>query len=185
MNDHTEHAGMRELIAFRIGEQEFCVDIMTVREIRGFAAATPLPHAPNFVVGVINLRGTVLPVIDQRNRLGLPSLPRSEGQRIMVYMLGARRTGFIVDSVAEVLRIPRAQIAPAPSLSSEQSQLISRVANLQGDKRLVMLIDPRHLLDGGDLQAMHGMEGMDGMHGDRGEAGESITAEAVRRSEFA
>lgn len=186
-NDETESSDDdMQVVIFRLGAEEFGVPIMSVQEIvRVPETLTRVPKTPSFVEGVINLRGTVLPVIDQRNRLGLPSLPRSEGQRIMVYMLGARRTGFIVDSVAEVLRIPRAQIAPAPSLSSEQSQLISRVANLQGDKRLVMLIDPRHLLDGGDLQAMHGMEGMDGMHGDRGEAGESITAEAVRRFEFA
>jgi len=67
------------------------------------------------------------------------------------------RTGFIVDSVAEVLRIPRADIAPAPSMSEEQSLLISRVANLQGSKRLVMLIDPQHLLQGREMQAMQRM----------------------------
>ena len=107
---------------------------------------------------MINLRGTVLPVIDQRARLGLPVIERSEGQRIMVYMLGGLRTGFIVDSVAEVLRIPKAQIAPAPALSDEQSRLISRVANLQGAKRLVMLIDPQHLLQGSEMQAVQGMQ---------------------------
>jgi purine-binding chemotaxis protein CheW len=69
-------------------------------------------------------------------------------------MLGGLRTGFIVDSVAEVLRIARQHIVPAPSMSSEQSQLISRVANLEGAKRIVMLIDPAQLLEGGELRAM-------------------------------
>ncbi|MBX3602144.1 MAG: purine-binding chemotaxis protein CheW [Rubrivivax sp.] len=146
-----------QVVIFRLGAEEFGVPIMSVQEIvRVPEVLTRVPKTPAFVEGVINLRGTVLPVIDQRSRLGLPALPRSEGQRIMVYMLGGQRTGFIVDSVAEVLRIPRALVAPAPALSAEQSRLISRVANLQGDKRLVMLIDPRHLLQGGELQAVHG-----------------------------
>ncbi len=149
-----------QVVIFRLGAEEFGVPIMSVQEIvRVPEALTRVPKTPPFVEGVINLRGTVLPVIDQRSRLGLPTLARSEGQRIMVYMLGGQRTGFIVDSVAEVLRIPRAHIAPAPALSEEQSRLISRVANLQGDKRLVMLIDPRHLLQGSELQAVHGMGG--------------------------
>lgn len=146
-----------QVVIFRLGAEEFGVPIMSVQEIvRVPEALTRVPKTPAFVEGVINLRGTVLPVIDQRSRLGLPTLPRSEGQRIMVYMLGGQRTGFIVDSVAEVLRIPRAHIAPAPALSEEQSRLISRVANLQGDKRLVMLIDPSQLLQGSELQEVHG-----------------------------
>jgi purine-binding chemotaxis protein CheW len=146
------------VVIFRLGAEEFGVPIMSVQEIvRVPETLTRVPKTPAFVEGVINLRGTVLPVIDQRSRLGLPVVPRSESQRIMVYMLGGLRTGFIVDSVAEVLRIPRADIAPAPSMSEEQSQLISRVANLQGSKRLVMLIDPQHLLQGREMQAMQRM----------------------------
>ena len=147
-----------QVVIFRLGAEEFGVPIMSVQEIvRVPETLTRVPKTPAFVEGVINLRGTVLPVIDQRSRLGLPVVPRSESQRIMVYMLGGLRTGFIVDSVAEVLRIPRADIAPAPSMSEEQSQLISRVANLQGSKRLVMLIDPQHLLQGREMQAMQRM----------------------------
>lgn len=144
-----------QVVIFRLGAEEFGVPIMSVQEIvRVPETLTRVPRTPSFVEGVINLRGTVLPVIDQRSRLGLPAIERNDRQRIMVYLLGGLRTGFIVDSVAEVLRIPRAQIMPAPALSQEQSGLISRVANLQADKRMVMLIDPRHLLQGPELQAM-------------------------------
>jgi purine-binding chemotaxis protein CheW len=144
-----------QVVIFRLGAEEFGVPIMSVQEIvRVPETLTRVPKTPPFVEGVINLRGTVLPVIDQRSRLGLPAIERSEGQRIMVYLLGGMRTGFIVDSVAEVLRIPRAHISPAPVLSQEQARLISQVANLPGDKRLVMLIDPQHLLQGGELQAI-------------------------------
>ena len=110
-----------QVVIFRLGAEEFGVPIMSVQEIvRVPEALTRVPKTPPFVEGVINLRGTVLPVIDQRSRLGLPTLARSEGQRIMVYMLGGQRTGFIVDSVAEVLRIPRAHIAPAPAHSARR-----------------------------------------------------------------
>jgi len=144
-----------QVVIFRLGAEEFGVPIMSVQEIvRVPETLTRVPRTPAFVEGVINLRGTVLPVIDQRGRLGLPLIERNDSQRIMVYLLGGMRTGFIVDSVAEVLRIPRNLIVPAPMLSDEQSHLISRVANLQGDKRLVMLIDPAHLLQGREIQAV-------------------------------
>lgn len=144
-----------QVVIFRLGAEEFGVPIMSVQEIvRVPETLTRVPRTPPFVEGVINLRGTVLPVIDQRSRLGLPLIERNDRQRIMVYLLSGVRTGFIVDSVAEVLRIPRAQIAPAPALSSEQSLLIDRIANLEGDKRLVMLVDPAHLLQGGEVQAI-------------------------------
>lgn len=151
-----------QVVIFRLGTEEFGVPIMTVQEIvRVPETLTRVPKTPAFVEGVINLRGTVLPVIDQRSRLGLPAVPRSEGQRIMVYTLDGQRTGFIVDSVAEVLRIPRADITPAPTLSETQGRLIHRVANLQAHKRLVMLIDPAHLLQGNELLAVRGL-GEDG-----------------------
>ncbi len=144
-----------QVVIFRLGAEEFGVPIMSVQEIvRVPETLTRVPRTPPFVEGVINLRGTVLPVIDQRSRLGLPLIERNDRQRIMVYLLGGMRTGFIVDSVAEVLRIPRGHIVPAPTMSNEQSQLISRVANLEGDKRMVMLIDPQHLLQGGEVRAM-------------------------------
>lgn len=136
-----------QVVIFKLGAEEFGVPIMTVQEIvRVPDNLTRIPKTPEFVEGVINLRGTVLPVIDQRLRLGMDAIERNEGQRIMVYLLDGVRTGFIVDAVAEVLRIPKAQITRSPTLSDEQSKLISQIAKLNGDKRLVMLLDPRQLL---------------------------------------
>ena len=147
-----------QVVIFRLGAEEFGVPIMSVQEIvRVPDALTRVPRTPAFVEGVINLRGTVLPVIDQRSRLGLAAIERNDRQRIMVYLLNGMRTGFIVDSVAEVLRIPRRLIVPAPALSDEQRHLISHVANLQGDKRLVMLIDPQHLLQGREVEDIQGL----------------------------
>jgi purine-binding chemotaxis protein CheW len=147
-----------QVVIFRLGAEEFGVPIMSVQEIvRVPDTLTRVPRTPAFVEGVINLRGTVLPVIDQRGRLGLPLIERNDRQRIMVYLLAGMRTGFIVDSVAEVLRIPRQHIVAAPAMSDEQNALISRVANLEGAKRLVMLIDPAHLLAGREVEAMAGI----------------------------
>jgi len=156
-DDNFEGSGGEDaqVVIFRLGAEEFGVPIMSVQEIvRVPATLTRVPRTPAFVEGVINLRGTVLPVIDQRSRLGLPLIERNERQRIMVYLLGGKRTGFIVDSVAEVLRIPRQHIVPAPAMSDEQGRLIGSVAKLDGDKRMVLLLDPTQLLQGPEVQAM-------------------------------
>ncbi len=156
-DDNGEGSGDEDaqVVIFRLGAEEFGVPIMSVQEIvRVPATLTRVPRTPAFVEGVINLRGTVLPVIDQRSRLGLPLIARNERQRIMVYLLGGKRTGFIVDSVAEVLRIPRQHIVPAPAMSAEQGRLIGSVAKLDGDKRMVLLLDPTQLLQGPEVQAM-------------------------------
>ena len=151
-----------QVVIFRLGAEEFGVPIMSVQEIvRVPESLTKVPKTPSFVEGVINLRGTVLPVIDQRVRLGMPAIERNDRQRIMVYTLGSGlRTGFIVDSVAEVLRIPRSHIERSPELSDEQSRLITQVAKLDKDKRLVMLIEPSQLLGGREIGAVQSM--MDG-----------------------
>ena len=144
-----------QVVIFRLANEEFGVPIMSVQEIvRVPETLTRVPKTPHFVEGVINLRGTVLPVIDQRTRLGMGAIERNDRQRIMVYLLGGLRTGFIVDSVAEVLRIPKSQLAPAPDMSDEQSRLIRQVAKLDGDRRLVMLLDPTQLLQGSELSDM-------------------------------
>lgn len=159
-DDSHEQAGHgsdddTQVVIFRLANEEFGVPIMSVQEIvRVPESLTRVPKTPHFVEGVINLRGTVLPVIDQRTRLGMGAIERNDRQRIMVYLLGGLRTGFIVDSVAEVLRIPKTQLAPAPDMSDEQSRLIRQVAKLDGDRRLVMLLDPTQLLQGSELSDM-------------------------------
>ncbi|MFN7723571.1 MAG: chemotaxis protein CheW [Rubrivivax sp.] len=147
-----------QVVIFRLGAEEFGVPIMTVQEIvRVPEVLTKVPKTPKFVEGVINLRGTVLPVVDQRSRFGMDNIERNDRQRIMVYTLNGLRTGFIVDSVAEVLRIPRHSIETAPELSDEQSRLITKVAKLDHDKRLVMLIDPSQLLGARESSAVEKM----------------------------
>jgi purine-binding chemotaxis protein CheW len=141
-----------QVVVFRLDKEEFGVPIDSVQEIvRVPEQLTNVPRAPSFVEGVINLRGSVLPVIDLRRRLGMSTIERSDRQRVMVFLISGMRTGFIVDSVAEVLKIHKSAIEPAPHLSSEQVKLVSRMANLEKQKRMVQLIEPAHLIDDGDM----------------------------------
>jgi purine-binding chemotaxis protein CheW len=154
-----------QVVVFRLDKEEFGVPIRSVQEIvRVPEELTRVPHAPRFVEGVINLRGSVLPVIDLRIRLGLDRVERSDRQRIMVFLLNGVRTGFVVDQVAEVLRISKHSIEPAPALSSEQGKLLSRMANLEKQKRMVQLLDPEHLVDNGHLSDLASISDQDGSH---------------------
>jgi purine-binding chemotaxis protein CheW len=144
-----------QVVVFRLGKEEFGAPIDTVQEIvRVPEQLTHVPKAPPFVEGVINLRGAVLPVVDLRRRLDMPPTERTDRQRVMVFLIGGIRTGFIVDSVAEVLRIPKSAIEPTPRLSSDQGKLLARMANLGAQKRLVQLIAPSYLLEGTDLATL-------------------------------
>ncbi len=123
----------QELISFRIGEQEFCVDIMAVREIRGWTQATPLPQAPSYVRGVINLRGAVLPIVDLSARLGLGDTEPSVRNVIIVVRIGSRLVGLLVDAVSEVLTATAEMIQPTPDVSSDAVKMfIKGILALEG-----------------------------------------------------
>jgi purine-binding chemotaxis protein CheW len=150
-----------QFVIFRLANEEYGAPIASVQEIvRVPEEMTHLPKAPSFIKGVVNLRGAILPVIDQRTRFDLDDIERNDRQRIMVFMIGGIRTGFIVDSVSEVLKIPASAIGPTPALSDEQSRLISRVANLESKKRMILLIDVDHLLESDELGAVNDAAGI-------------------------
>jgi purine-binding chemotaxis protein CheW len=109
----------RELIAFRVGKQEFCIDVMIVREIRGWTAATALPRAPRYVRGVINLRGAVLPIVELAVRLGLPSSEPTARNVIIVVQTGGQQIGLLVDAVSDILTATDSQIQPSPDVASD------------------------------------------------------------------
>lgn len=147
-----------QVVVFRLAEGEFGVPIDSVQEIvRVPDELTHVPMAPAFVEGVINLRGMVLPVIDQRKRLDLPGIERHDRQRIMVFLLGGVRTGFIVDAVTEVLKIPKSAIEASPRLTGDQTRLLGRVANLERQKRMIQLLDPAFLVDEQDSRQLSAM----------------------------
>ena len=108
-----------EFVAFRIGAQEFCIDIMSVREIRGWTPATPLPHAPSYVRGVINLRGSVLPIVDLAERLGFPPIEATVRQVIIVVQVGGQIIGLLVDAVSDILTQSTENIQPTPDIATD------------------------------------------------------------------
>jgi purine-binding chemotaxis protein CheW len=136
-----------QFVVFRVAEEEYGVPIDAVQEIvRIPDQLTRIPKAPSFIEGVVNLRGAVLPVIDQRRRFALPDIPHNDRQRIMVFMIHGVRTGFIVDSVSEVLKISRSQISLAPDVATHVGSAISRVANIVNKKRMILMLDVERLL---------------------------------------
>ncbi|WP_340160970.1 chemotaxis protein CheW [uncultured Hoeflea sp.] len=108
---------MLELIAFTLGDQEFCIEVVSVREIRSWTPATMLPHSPDHVRGVINLRGAVLPVMDLALRLGLAPAEPSQGSVIIVTQIGSQIVGLLVDLVSDIFTISAEEIHPAPDVS--------------------------------------------------------------------
>lgn len=141
-----------ELVAFRLSGQEFCVDIMDVREIRGWTPVTPIPHAPHYVTGVINLRGSVLPIIDLSSRFGMAATVPSERHVIIVMQLGNRTAGLLVDAVSDVLSCDTSSIQPTPDVISSLAQSFIRgVLALNG--RLISVVTPEQILPEAQVEA--------------------------------
>ena len=144
-----------QFVVFKLDEQEYAVPIETVQEIvRIPEGLTHVPKTPDFVEGVINLRGNVLPVIDLRKRFDLQEKQRDEHQRIMVFVIDNISVGFIVDSVNEVLKIPKSVIQKSPELSAEQAKIFTRVANLEKQGRIIQIIEPKELLNKEELKEL-------------------------------
>jgi purine-binding chemotaxis protein CheW len=139
MSDAILAPGHRELIAFRVGTQEFCVDIMVVREIRGWSPATPMPHAPDFVRGVINLRGAVLPVIDLSARLGLGEVAPTPRHVIIVAKVGSQTVGLLVDAVSDILTATDETIQPPPEVGCDTARTFVK-GILAVDGRMISLV---------------------------------------------
>lgn len=153
----TSRAAVAEdqFVVFRLVDEEFGVDIATVQEIvRVPEDLAKVPCTDDFIRGVMNLRGAVIPLIDQRARFNLPPCDANDRQRIVVFTLGGVQTGFIVDSVSEVMRIRHDRIRPAPDMSENQRRLIRRVANLPESKRMILLLDAEKLLDAEQYEAV-------------------------------
>lgn len=140
MTEALTNAADRELIAFRIGEQEFCVDIMSVREIRGWTPATPLPRAPGYMKGVINLRGAVLPIIDLGARFGLRTAEPTARHVIMVAHVGGRLVGLLVDAVSDIVQLDDGAVQPTPDVASDEVRtFVKGIFAIDG--RMISLID--------------------------------------------
>lgn len=137
----------RQFLVFRLGDEEFGLPIQSVDEVaRVPNKITRLPRTPKFLEGVVNLRGEVLPVVDQRRRFDMPALDARAQRRLVVIRTENHKAGLIVDSVSEVLRCVAGEIEPAPNLSNETVKLVHGVVNLEEEGRIVLLLDPAELL---------------------------------------
>lgn len=134
-----------ELLSFRLAEQEYSVDIMAVREIRGWSRATPLPHAPAHVRGVINLRGTVLPVVDLSTRLGMAPVEGDPRNVIIVVQVGDQTAGLLVDAVSDILALPRSELQPPPDLAADAAHSFIEALTIV-DGRMVRVLDLQAVL---------------------------------------
>jgi len=144
---------LTQLVTFSIGEEEFGVNILQVQEIIRTMEITNVPRAPEFVEGVINLRGKVIPIVDMRRRFGLESKEHDKYTRIIVIEIDMIIVGFVVDAVSEVLRIPANSVQPPPPVvAGMDSDYIDGVGKL--DDRLLILLDLDSLLDNEEKEAL-------------------------------
>ncbi len=144
--------GVRQFITFTLGAQEYGVDIMLVREIKGWSETTSLPQAPPHVRGVINLRGIIVPIFDLRARFGLgPTVP-TRMHVVIIVIAGGRTTGLLVDAVSDILSVSPEQVRPVPDFGTDvDSQFLEGLVSL--DARMVTLVRLDRLIGLGEFRA--------------------------------
>ncbi len=150
-----------QLVTFKVAEEEYGVDILSVQEIIRHTGITKVPSAPAFVEGILNLRGKVIPIVDMRKRFGLVSKEPDPQTRIVVFALESGVIGCLVDSVSEVLRLPASMVDAAPAVvSGVDSKYIRGVGRLgsERDGRLLILLDSGQMLTVEEMDALHGQD---------------------------
>jgi purine-binding chemotaxis protein CheW len=141
-----------QFLTFTLQNEEYGIEILKVQEIKGFSKITPIPNAPSFVRGVMNLRGTVVPIIDLRARFAMTEKEYDQFTCIIVVNVGTRVVGLVVDTVSDVLNIPNDSIADPPELASVgDSSCITGMGKL--GERIVMLLDTGRLVGVEELSA--------------------------------
>jgi purine-binding chemotaxis protein CheW len=148
VHDDAGSGALRKVLTFSLGAEVYGVDILRLKEIRGWSPVTRLPHTPGYLLGVLNLRGVVIPVIDLRLRFGLSATEVTPITVIIVLSLqtaaGASECGIVVDSVRDVLDIDTQSIRPAPALSGScGSEFIEGIAT--ADEQMLILVDAQRL----------------------------------------
>lgn len=156
---HEKKEKLLQLVGFMIGGELIGVDILTVQEIIREASITPIPNAPDFIEGVINLRGNIIPVIDLRKRLNLMRNNNPGNDHwIIILTVEGRMTGFIVDRVTKVLNVPADSVKPAPDIvvAGLKSQYVRGVCKL--DQRLLILLDFNRILMVDEIKKLKSMK---------------------------
>ena len=142
-----------QLVVFQLGNEEYGIDILKVQEINRVTDITKIPQSPDFVEGVINLRGNIIPIIDLRKRFRMPEREHDRQTRIVVGEIDDRTVGFIVDAVSEVIRLPVNTVEPPPPIvSGGKAEYIKGVGKLED--RLLMLLDIDKILTGSEKEKL-------------------------------
>jgi purine-binding chemotaxis protein CheW len=129
----------REYLTFRLGEEEYGIDILKVQEIRGYEQPTRIANAPSFIKGVVNLRGVIVPIVDMRLKFGLGSAEYNDFTVVIILNLGARVVGMVVDSVSDVMELSPDQIRDTPEIDSVvDSSYITGLGTLN-DRMLILI----------------------------------------------
>lgn len=140
-----------QFVIFKLEEEHYGVNIITVESIIKVQEITKMPHVPDFVEGITNLRGVVIPVIDLRKRFNLPQTAETKDTRIIVVEMNGVMAGMVVDAVTEVVRVPEDNIEPpSPMVSSVDTAFITGIAKV--DKRLIILLDLSKVLTGAEKE---------------------------------
>lgn len=150
-NGHkNEDARSQEFLTFLLGGEEYAIDILKVQEIRGYDAVTPIAHAPEFIKGVINLRGAIVPIIDLRIKFGLGTADYTPFTVVVVLNVGSRVVGIVVDAVSDVIAVRDEQMQPPPELSKAVDlRYITALAML--DERMLIVVDIEGLMLSADM----------------------------------
>lgn len=144
------NAQTREFLSFKLGTEEYGIDILKVQEIRGYEKPTRMANVPHFIKGVVNLRGIIVPIVDLRIKFNLPSVEYNEFTVVIILNVAGRVVGIVVDGVSDVIMLKAEQIKPAPAFSAdmETNHLIG-LGTL--DDRLLILMDIERLMSGSDM----------------------------------
>ena len=152
-SDGAINADTQQFLTFKLAGEEYGVGILSVQEIRGWSAVTAIPHAPAWLLGVINLRGAVVPIIDLRIKFNFARADYSEFTVVIILNVGSRVIGIVVDAVSDVITLGSGQIKPAPSLggNADTSHIIGFGTQ---DERMRILMDVERLLASADLGSL-------------------------------
>ena len=147
----SEESGFaQELLTFTLGAEEYAIDILKVQEIRGYDAVTTIANAPSFIKGVINLRGTIVPIVDLRIKFSVGVAEYTPFTVVIILNIGGRVVGMVVDSVSDVTTLAPAQIRPAPEMGTAfNTDYLIGLGTL--DERMLILVDIDKLMSSADM----------------------------------
>ena len=151
------HGTPREVLSFKLGAEEYGIDILRVQEIRGYEPPTRIANAPSFMKGVVNLRGVIVPIVDMRVRFGLPDVTYDAFTVVIILNVAHRTIGIVVDSVSDVMELDAQQIKPAPDFNgSIDATYITGLGTVKtgDDERMLILMDIERLMTSADMGLM-------------------------------